>query len=192
MSEIKLVAALGNPGRQYSKTRHNVAWQMAEYLSFFQELRWQEKFHASYALYERMGDRIHFIEPQTYMNRSGVSVQEVMRFFRITPDQLLVIHDELELGFGMAGFKWGGGLAGHNGLRSIAEMTGTRDFTRFRLGISRPVHPDITGYVLGNFTPEEQAVLPSFFIKAAVLLEEALNADIGEMIKKYPKTRLLE
>lgn len=192
-SEILLVAALGNIGNQYETTRHNIAWQLIEYLSFYNELSWQEKFNGLYATYNLEGKKIYFIKPQTYMNLSGKSVGPLMHFFKIEPAQLLVIHDELELEFGVTGFKTGGGLAGHNGLRSVSQVLGTRDFQRMRMGIGRPPHPDITSYVLGNFTPDEQIELPTYLEKAAGILEECLAAaSFDNMVKKHRKTRVLQ
>lgn len=191
-SPISLVAVLGNPGAQYEKTRHNIAWQMVEYLSFFDDLNWKEKFKGEYTTASIDGRKVYFLAPLTYMNRSGESLLAMMQFFKIPMEEVLVVHDELELDFGVLGFKQGGGLAGHNGLRSITSVLGTRDFKRLRLGISRPSHSDITSYVLGNFSPDETAVLPTFLEGAADLLEKCLTEDFAVMAKQYRKEKLLE
>lgn len=191
--DILLVAALGNIGNQYETTRHNIAWQLIEYLPFYNELNWQEKFNGLYATYTIDGEKVYFIKPQTFMNLSGRSVGPLMQFFKIDPARLLVIHDELELDFGVMGFKSGGGLAGHNGLRSVAQVLGTQDFQRMRMGIGRPAHPDITSYVLGNFSPDERIELPTYLEKSAGILAECLAAaSFGNMLKKHRKTRLLQ
>jgi PTH1 family peptidyl-tRNA hydrolase len=191
-SPITLVAALGNPGTQYETTRHNIAWQMIEKLSFFPDLEWQQKFRGEYTAISIEGRKVNFLAPLTFMNRSGQSVLPIMQYFKIPLEELLVVHDELELDFGVLGFKKGGGLAGHNGLRSIAATLGTRDFKRFRLGISRPPHSDITSYVLGNFSPDEQVLLPTYLEEAAKLLEECLTEDFDTMIRKYRKHSVIE
>ena len=191
-SPISLVAVLGNPGAQYQTTRHNIAWQMVEYLSFFNNLDWKEKFKGEYATVSINGEKIYLLAPLTYMNRSGDSLLPMMQFFKIPMEEILVVHDELELDFGVLGFKQGGGLAGHNGLRSIASVLGTRDFKRLRLGISRPSHGDITSYVLGNFSTDERAVLPTFLEGAADLLEKCLTEDFAVMAKKYRKEKIIE
>ncbi|HLP45185.1 MAG TPA: aminoacyl-tRNA hydrolase [Candidatus Deferrimicrobium sp.] len=190
-SSITLVAALGNPGNQYAATRHNIAQQLIEKLSFFPELEWQHKFKGEYSSIVIGGRKVYFLAPLTYMNLSGESLQPMMQFFRIPLEEVLVIHDELELDFGVLGFKQGGGLAGHNGLRSIAAVLGTRDFKRMRLGISRPAHTDITSYVLGNFSPGEQAILPTYLEEAAKILEICLVEDFNSIVKKYRKQNLL-
>jgi PTH1 family peptidyl-tRNA hydrolase len=190
-SPITLVMALGNPGAQYAATRHNIAWQMIEKLSFFDELDWQQKFKGEYSSTVIAGRKAYFLAPLTYMNLSGQSLLPMMQFFKIPMEEVLVIHDELELDFGVLSFKQGGGLAGHNGLRSIADVLGTRDFKRLRLGISRPTHPDITSYVLGNFSPGEQAILPTYLEEAAKVLEICLTEGFDSMLKKYRKQNLL-
>lgn len=188
---ISLVAALGNHGAQYARTRHNIAWQMIEYLPFFDDLDWKEKFKGEFAQYRRDNHTIFFLKPLTYMNLSGQSLVALMNYFHIEPDEILVIHDELELDFGVLGFKQNGGLAGHNGLRSTANCLGTRDFKRMRLGISRPTHRDITSYVLGNFSQDEQPLLPTYFEEAAKLLELCLAQGFDAVEKKYKKINVV-
>ena len=189
---ISLLAALGNPGPQYFHTRHNIAWQMIEYLSFFPDLDWEEKFKGEYALY-RFGDEVvFFLKPWTYMNRSGLSLAALMNYYKLEPEEVLVIHDELELDFGVIGFKRGGGLGGHNGLRSTAASLGTRDFNRMRLGISRPSHRDITSYVLGPFSPEEEPLLTTYYEEAAKLLEYCFTEGFDAAEKNYRKERIVQ
>lgn len=187
-SEITLVAALGNHGNQYETTRHNIAWQMLYHLPFYDDLDWKSKFNGEYASYQIDGRKIFFLKPMTYMNLSGRSLQPMMQFFKIEIPEILVVHDDLEMGFGVYGFKNGGGLGGHNGLRSVTDTLATRDYKRMRLGISRPVHGDITPYVLGNFSGDEQAVLPTYLEQAAEALETCLGNDFNSMVKKHRKT----
>lgn len=189
---LRLIVALGNPGPKYAYTRHNIAWLMLERVSFFPQLSWQNKFKGEYASHSLNGETIYFLKPQTYMNLSGESVQPLAHFLRIEPDQILVIHDDIELPFGVIGFKTNGGLAGHNGLRSISNKLGTRDFKRLRLGVSRPVTGTVEAYVLSNFSAEEQMVLPIYLNKAAQLLEKSLTEDFGVMEQLYRKQMLLD
>lgn len=189
---IKLIAALGNPGPEYLPSRHNVAWQLIEYLSFFEELNWQEKFNGTMTDFRIGAEKIHIILPKTFMNRSGISLAAAANFFKIIPEEILVIHDDLELDFGIAGFKYGGGLGGHNGLRSITSSLGTKDFNRFRIGISRPEHNDITSYVLGKFSKEEQKELPFLLSESASILELNFEMDFKEIDSNHRKIRILE
>ncbi len=189
-----LIAALGNPGPEYARSRHNIAWQMIELLSFYPELQWDYKFKGDLAKYSSgitEGQTLYLLCPLTFMNLSGESVAAVMRFFKIDIQDLLVVHDDLELNFGVMGYKKGGGLAGHNGLRSIASSLGTRDFNRLRMGISKPSHGDITPYVLGTFSEDEQAVLPTFLEETARILEDNLTENIDSLVKKYKKYQII-
>jgi len=187
-----LMAALGNPGFKYAFTRHNIAWQLLEYLSFFDDLDWQHRFKGEYAVSSLAGQKLLLIKPQTFMNLSGQSVAEAARFHKLTMDQILVIHDDLELDFGVVGLKKDGGLAGHNGLRSLSTSLGSRDFYRFRLGISRPVHPDITSYVLGEFSDAEQVLLPGYLQAAASMLEQCLTTDLATAGEEFKKKKLIQ
>ncbi len=188
---IKLIIALGNPGQKYVTTRHNIAWQMLEHLSFFHNLIWQTKFKGEHSIYSIGGEKVFFLKPQTYMNLSGESVQPFAHFFKIKFDEILVIHDDIELDFGVIGFKNGGGLAGHNGLRSVANLLGTREFKRMRLGISRPTHGKVETYVLSNFSEDEKIVLSTYLDKAANLLEQCLAEDFNTIENKFKKENLL-
>lgn len=162
-----LVAFLGNPGRQYAQTRHNLGWQLSDALPDFVHASWQSKFHGRFSKV-RFGQTVVIgLKPETFMNRSGRAVQAAMHFFKATPLDVVVVHDDLELKFGEVAFKKGGGLGGHNGLRSVAELLGTRDFYRFRLGIGRPVHGSAADFVLGKFTADESIVLERYLQKAA-------------------------
>ena len=114
-SLISLITFLGNPGKNYEYTRHNAAWLLAEKIPFFSSLVWQEKFKGKHASFTDKGNRLTFLMPQTYMNLSGDCLQSCMSFFRIEPNEVIVVHDEIELPFGTIGFRKGGGLGGHNG-----------------------------------------------------------------------------
>jgi PTH1 family peptidyl-tRNA hydrolase len=190
---IRLYAFLGNQGREHQGNRHNVAWHFLESLPLFGELRWERKFKGRYAQWEGPQGRLWFLMPETYMNASGDSAAELMRFFQIAPTEVLAIHDELEMAFGSFGFKLGGGLGGHNGLRSLEARLGTRDFARLRFGIGRPDHDDVAGYVLSDFSREQRELLEtSVFPKAAKALELCIGAGFEEALARFPKVRALE
>jgi len=158
---LELAAFLGNPGKEYSRTRHNAGFLLAEKLSLYAPLSWQKKFKGIYAAMDRdrfgeffpgalisqespqetqeRASRFHFIKPETYMNRSGESVAAAVSFFKVKKsDSVIVVHDELELPLGTISLKFSGGLGGHNGLRSMKASFGTADFWRIRIGIGRP------------------------------------------------------
>jgi peptidyl-tRNA hydrolase, PTH1 family len=189
---IRLYAFLGNYGREYSRNRHNVAWQFLESLPFYGELRWDRKFKGRFATRETEEGRTWILCPETYMNLSGDSAAELMRFYQIEPSEILALHDELEMAFGTFGLKLGGGLGGHNGLRSLEARLGTRDFARMRFGIGRPDHDDIAGYVLSDFSGEERETLAaSVFPAAAKVLEACSGEGFEKALAKYQKVKPL-
>ena len=169
---LKLVVLLGNPGSRFEKTRHNASWLCLNRLPGAPELIWKEKFNGRWTEYGNPGNRIKILKPETFMNRSGESVVKAAEFFRLTAEEILVVHDELELPFGTVQFRKGGGLGGHNGLRSVKQHMGTGDFYRFRLGISRPPHGDVSRWVLSPFSAEETSLLPIYWERSALLIEK--------------------
>lgn len=186
---IKLITFLGNPGAQYEKTRHNVGWLIADNLPLLEYLQWQNKFKGLFAQKNIADAKVFFLQPQTFMNKSGESVQALLHFFKLSPQELLVVHDDIELDFGFVGFKRGGGLAGHNGLRSVANILKTRDFCRFRFGVSRPNHGNVSSYVLSKFSQEEEIMLPELLEKSAAALEYCLNEGIETALQKYQRIK---
>ena len=151
-----LVAGLGNPGREYSSTRHNVGWLVADELAVRHGGSWRSKFSGRLAQVRLDDRRLALLKPETYMNESGRSIAAAARFFKIDPGTLLVVHDDVDLGEGRLQARLGGGLAGHNGLRSIAQAIGSQDFLRLRIGVGRPGRGDrrsVADYVLSDFDP---------------------------------------
>ncbi len=185
---VKLYAFLGNYGREYRGNRHNVAWQFLESLGLYASLTWQRGFKGRWAAMESPAGRVWLLCPETYMNLSGDSAAELARFYKIAPEEILVVHDELELGLGYFGFKKGGGLGGHNGLRSMKERLGTPDYLRLRFGIGRPSHDDVAGYVLSDFSREEREKLEcSVFPRADTALGLCLSEGFDAAFAKYQK-----
>jgi peptidyl-tRNA hydrolase, PTH1 family len=153
-----LVAGLGNPGREYERTRHNVGWLVADELARRHGGSFRSKFSGRLAE-TRLDDlRLALLKPETYMNESGRSLSAAARFFKVDPGALLVVHDDVDLESGRLQARLGGGLAGHNGLRSIAQALGSQDFLRLRIGVGRPGRGDrrsVSDYVLAPFDVEE-------------------------------------
>src|ERR671932_2888356 len=152
-----LVAGLGNPGREYEQTRHNVGWLVADELARRHGGSFRSKFSGRVGEV-RLGDlRLALLKPETYMNESGRSVGAATRFYKVPPERALLVHDDVDLEEGRLQARLGGGLAGHNGLRSIAQHLGTNDFLRLRIGVGRPERGDprpVADYVLSPFEPE--------------------------------------
>lgn len=153
-----LVAGLGNPGRRYAGNRHNVGAMVVDELGRRHGASWRGKFSARLAEVRLDGARAALLAPETYMNESGKSVGAALRYYKLEPDGLLVVHDEGDLDLGRLQARLGGGLAGHNGLRSIVASIGTPDFLRLRVGVGRPGRGDpraLADFVLSDFEPED-------------------------------------
>ena len=155
-----LVVGLGNPGREYAGNRHNVGHMVADELARRYGGSWRSKFSGQLTDVRIDEHRVGLLKPETYMNESGRSVQAAAAFYKLEPDAILVVHDESDLEAGRLQARMGGGLAGHNGLRSVAKQLGTPDFLRLRVGVGRPERGDprpLADYVLSDFEPHEDA-----------------------------------
>ena len=156
---IRLIVGLGNPGAEYELTRHNAGFWLVDQLARG-ELRKETRFNALAAKTRIAGNEVWLLEPQTFMNRSGQSVGAIARFYKIAPDEVLVIHDELDLPPGAAKLKKGGSSGGHNGLKDITAALGTQDYWRLRLGIGHPrelkLQQPVVDFVLHRPRAEEQ------------------------------------
>src|SRR5438094_7392772 len=151
-----LVVGLGNPGREYVRNRHNVGQMVVDELARRHDGAWKSKFSGQLADVRIDGHKVALLKPETYMNESGRSVKAAAQFYKLEPDAILVVHDESDLEPGRLQARLGGGLAGHNGLRSIAQHLGTNDFLRLRIGVGRPERGDrrpVADYVLSPFDP---------------------------------------
>ena len=155
-----LVVGLGNPGREYARHRHNVGWMVADELAARHRGSWRGKFSGQVADVRIDGHRVALLKPETYMNESGRAVSAAARFYKLPPESVLVVHDDGDLDVGRLQLRRGGGLAGHNGLRSVAQHLGTPEFLRLRVGVGRPERGDrrpLADYVLSNFEPHDDA-----------------------------------
>ena len=152
-----LVAGLGNPGREYASTRHNAGWMVLDELARRHDGSWRSKFSGQLAEIRLDGAKLALLKPETYMNESGKSISAGARFFKTPVESVLVVHDDVDLDEGRLQAREGGGLAGHNGLRSIAQALGSQDFLRLRIGVGRPGRGDrrsVADFVLAPFAPE--------------------------------------
>ncbi|HSP74553.1 MAG TPA: aminoacyl-tRNA hydrolase [Gaiellaceae bacterium] len=153
-----LVVGLGNPGREYAGNRHNLGYMVADELARMHGGSFRAKFSGQLAEVRIGPARVALLKPETYMNESGVSVGGAARFFKLEPAEVLVVHDEGDFDLGRMQARLGGGLAGHNGLRSIAQHLRTQDFLRLRVGVGRPERGDprpLADYVLADFEPHD-------------------------------------
>lgn len=188
---IKLVVGLGNPGAEYELTRHNIGWLVLDSVKSVENANWKVKFKGIYADISINGEKVYFLKPQTFMNLSGESVQPLCQFFKITPEEILVLHDELDLPFGQIQFKKGGGLAGHNGLKSMAQCLSNQEFYRMRIGIGRPIHGSVSNWVLSRFPDDQDTELGIVMDKSSEALAEFLKQGM-KAATKYNKKNFLD
>lgn len=190
MTAIRLVVGLGNPGPEYQKTRHNAGFWLVD------ELAWdyRQSFHAEGKFFGECaraqlpgGADLWLLKPATFMNLSGQAVVALARFYKILPDEILVVHDELDLPPGTARFKQGGGHGGHNGLKDIIARLGSRDFWRLRLGIGHPGdRNEVVNYVLKKPRSEEQGAIDQAIVEALKVLPQAIGGDMaGAMLQLH-------
>jgi peptidyl-tRNA hydrolase, PTH1 family len=181
-----LVAGLGNPGREYARNRHNAGFMVADELARRHGGSFRGKFSSELAELRVDGHRVALLKPQSYMNESGRPIVAATQFFKVDPAALLVVHDDSDLELGRIQARLGGGLAGHNGLRSIAKLLGTQDFLRLRIGVGRPGRGDrrpLADYVLSDFTPDDDA--DALVARAADAVECLLAEGLEEAQRRY-------
>ena len=172
-----LVVGLGNPGREYARNRHNVGYLVVDELARRHAGQWRAKFNGQLAEIRVDSHKVALLKPEKFMNDSGRSVRAAASFFKVQPDEILVVHDEGDFDLGRLQARAGGGLAGHNGLRSIAQHLGTPDFLRLRVGVGRPERGDprkLADFVLSNFEPQDDA---ETLVARAADAVEALDAE---------------
>jgi peptidyl-tRNA hydrolase, PTH1 family len=181
---IRLVVGLGNPGKEYERTRHNAGFWLVERFASGNgiALRKDAKFKA---LVGKTAEGVWLLQPQTFMNLSGQPVQMLAGFFRIKPEEILVVHDELDFPPGVARLKQGGGIAGHNGLKDISQRLASHDYWRLRLGVGRPP-PDREGadYVLEKPPAEDKSAIDAAIDKCLGVLPQMLSGDMQSAMNK--------
>lgn len=189
---IKLIVGLGNPGPEYELNRHNIGWLVLDSFEKISSNNWKSKFKGQYTDTSIDGEKVYFLKPETFMNLSGESVGPLCQFFKIKPTEILVLHDELDIPFGQIHFKSGGGLAGHNGLKSMAKVLGTQDFHRLRIGIGRPDRGSVASWVLSNFPTEQDTELGIVLRNTAKAVEDLFSMGFKKVSNQYNKKDFLK
>ncbi|MCY4642755.1 MAG: aminoacyl-tRNA hydrolase [Gammaproteobacteria bacterium] len=185
-SGIRLIAGLGNPDEKYLPTRHNAGFWFVDAVAKKQGVgfRHQATYRGDVSCFPFAGEKIWLLKPRTFMNQSGVSLRSFAEFYRIPPQQILVVHDEIDLPNGAVKLKWAGGHGGHNGLRSVFTHVGA-DFLRLRLGVGHPGHKeDVTGYVLGKPGKQEYLAIHCAIDEAMEMLEDLFKGNTDAAMKK--------
>ena len=189
---IKLFVGLGNPGAEYEATRHNAGfwWIDAVARQLNARLAPERGYHGLVARANVRGHSVWLLQPQTFMNLSGRSVSALARFYKIAPEQILVVHDELDLAPGQAKLKKGGGHAGHNGLRDIHAQLGTGDYWRLRIGIGHPGNKEeVPHWVLRKPAPDQRALIEDSIIHSMQAASELLSGDLEKATLKIHTTK---
>jgi PTH1 family peptidyl-tRNA hydrolase len=183
-----LIVGLGNPGRQYQATRHNVGFMAVDFLSDRYNFSWsnKSKFNSDIAEGNALGNKIILCKPTTYMNLIGQAVQPIVSYYKITAPKIIVIHDDMDLAFGKIRCKIGGGSGGHNGIKSIDQMLGTNEYLRIKIGVGRPQndneHP--SDFLLQNFFSDEQIIIDNKLATLADNMELLLQGKMDEFKAK--------
>jgi len=189
---MKLIAGLGNPGRNHERDRHNVGFWFVSRLAACEriELKSLARYHGLVGKLARPGGELRLVLPQTYMNLSGKSVGALARFYKILPEEVLIVHDELDFPPGTAKLKLGGGVAGHNGLKDIAAQLGSPGFWRLRIGIGHPGDKDLVAdYVLASPRASERALIEAALERCMEISGMLLDGDMeAAMLKLHTKT----
>jgi len=184
---IKLIVGLGNPGRQYEKTRHNAGFLFLDVLAQKLGCTWsnESRFQGLFAEGNIANGKVMLLKPDTFMNRSGQSVGKVARYYKLLPEEILVVHDELDFNPGAVKLKKDGGHAGHNGLRSIIEHLGSKEFYRLRIGIGRPaVGKVVADFVLSSPSKREWEMLGNAFDLSRSFIGQMITGDMAGVMNK--------
>lgn len=188
MENLFLVVGLGNPGREYAKTRHNAGFLLVEKLAQDWQGNWnvEKKFNSRLAKIERLGRKIVLCQPQTFMNASGAAVKNLADYFRLPPENILLVVDDADLPFGEIRLRGSGSSGGHHGLESVEEHLGTRNFPRLRIGIGRKDNVrQITGHVLGQFAKSEKELLEKILARVTAQVECWTSEGIGKAMSQF-------
>lgn len=188
---IHLVVGLGNPGAQYARTRHNIGFLAVEEMARQTGATWKEekRFQGRIAKGKWDGEMLLFLEPLTFMNESGRSVRRVIDFYKLKPENLLIVVDDVAIPFHEMRLKEGGSTGGHNGLKSVEQHLGSRQYARLRLGVGDRQRGSLSGHVLGKFSRAEEEELDAFLFEAKKTIERLLNGEPFERIAQEANRR---
>lgn len=184
-ADLRIVIGLGNPGSRYAGTRHNAGAMVVLSMAQKHGLQLRDSKHASATVRSEVGTLpVLLAVPETFMNDSGVAVNRLMRYYKIPPEHLYVVCDDLDIPFGTLRIRPDGGTGGHNGLKSIVQSIGSQEFPRMRVGVGRPAYGAID-HVLGRFSPDEERVLPALLTIAVDAMEETLAVGPREAMNRF-------
>lgn len=183
---MKLIVGLGNPGREYENTRHNIGFSLLDVIASEKGFNFDsEKFNAKYVDTNIFGERVILIKPLSYMNLSGIVVRKYMDYFKINKDDLLVIQDDLDMVLGKIKFVYNSSSGGHNGIKNIEEQISTKEYVRLKIGISNNKDIDTKDYVLAKFSKNDLEILNNTYSKLVNIVEDFIKLDKSMLMSKY-------
>ena len=183
---MKLVVGLGNPGRKYKDTRHNAGFMVIDRVADKYNVKLRKEERKAIVAKERIkGEKVILAKPQTFMNKSGVAVQQLADYYNLDTADILVVYDDLDLDVGQLKIKPKGGHGGHNGLKSVINLVGAKDFSRVRIGIGRPKYRSVKDYVLSKFASKEQDEIDQVLNKGVKAVEFFLDGNLDKAMNKY-------
>ena len=183
---MKMIVGLGNPGQEYEKTRHNIGFMVVDNYAKENNISgFKSKFNGLYAIVNHNNENFVLLKPQSYMNLSGTVIKKFASFYKIKPEDILVIHDDLDLPVGKIKVKFKGTSGGHNGIKNIIENMKTEIFPRFKLGIGKDVNIPYMNYVVGKFSKSDMEILSKIFMFSSNIIDDFLDYDIEKVMSKY-------
>lgn len=183
---MKLIVGLGNPGRCYENTRHNIGFQLLDYIASNKNIEFSKtKFNGEYAEFSVNGEKVILLKPLSYMNLSGSVVSKFVSFYKISLDNVFVIQDDLDMCFGKIKIVYNSSSGGHNGIKDIERCLGSRSYVRLKIGISNDKSKDTKDYVLGKFSNDEQKILKEDYEKLKDIVEDFCGLSLQKLMCKY-------
>lgn len=183
---MKLIVGLGNPGCEYENTRHNIGFQLLDYIASNKGLEFsKDKFNASYLETNICGEKVFFVKPLSFMNLSGNVVNKFVSFYKIELNDILIIQDDLDMSFGKIRIVYNSSSGGHNGIKDIEKCLGSKKYARLKIGISNDKNIDTKDYVLGKFSAEEKKILEVDYIKLENVIDDFCSMSLEQLMSKY-------
>ncbi|MEE3343510.1 MAG: aminoacyl-tRNA hydrolase [Bacilli bacterium] len=183
---MKLIFGLGNPGKKYENTRHNIGYMLVDLIAKDKKIEFKSsKFNADVAEYNYNGEKICLVKPLSFMNLSGIVVKKMIDFYKVELDDIMVIHDDLDMNFGRVKFVNNSSDGGHNGIKDIERNISSKDYLRLKIGISKNNDIDTKDYVLGKFNKEEREKLKILLNNLISVVDDFCNIDIEMLKSKY-------
>ena len=183
---MKLIVGLGNPGHEYENTRHNIGFQLLDYIAKDKNIQFlRNKFNGKYTELSINGEKVILLKPLSYMNLSGSVVEKYVSFYKINVCDILVIQDDLDMNFGRVKIVHNSSSGGHNGIKDIERCLGSKEYARLKIGIANDKSIDTKDYVLGKFTDEEEKVLLSVFKDLVNVIDDFCTMSLDRLMSKY-------